>query len=59
MKNTFLKLLLVLFTLSSCSQEDKVSVLSNEQGMKLLVNGENFMINGMNWDYFPIGTNYE
>ncbi len=59
MKKIFLKLLLILFTLSSCSQEDKVSVLSNEQGMKLLVNGENFMINGMNWDYFPIGTNYE
>lgn len=26
--------------------------------MKLVVNGEDFMINGMNWDYFPIGTNY-
>ena len=26
--------------------------------MKLVVNGENFIINGMNWDYFPIGTNY-
>jgi len=23
-----------------------------------VVNGEDFMINGMNWDYFPIGTNY-
>jgi len=26
--------------------------------MKLVVNGDDFMINGMNWDYFPIGTNY-
>jgi hypothetical protein len=26
--------------------------------LKLTVNGEDFMINGMNWDYFPIGTNY-
>ena len=26
--------------------------------MKLKVNGNDFMINGMNWDYFPIGTNY-
>ena len=59
MKKIFLKLLLVLCTLSSCSQEDKVSVMSNEQGMTLLVKGEKFMINGMNWDYFPIGTNYE
>ena len=23
-----------------------------------MVNGEAFMINGMNWDYFPIGTNF-
>ena len=26
--------------------------------MKLAVNGEDFMINGMNWDFFPIGSNY-
>lgn len=26
--------------------------------MHLEVNGKDFMINGMNWDYFPIGTNY-
>ena len=26
--------------------------------MKLVVNGKDFMINGMNWDYFPIGTNF-
>ena len=26
--------------------------------MKLVVNGDAFMINGMNWDYFPIGTNF-
>ena len=29
-----------------------------QQGTKLSVNGNSFMINGMNWDYFPIGTNY-
>jgi hypothetical protein len=23
-----------------------------------LVDGKDFMINGMNWDYYPIGTNY-
>ncbi|MGJ8744171.1 glycoside hydrolase family 2 TIM barrel-domain containing protein [Polaribacter sp.] len=58
MKNTFLLFLLILFTLNSCSQQDKVSVLSNKDGMKLIVNGKDFIINGMNWDYFPIGTNY-
>ncbi len=27
-------------------------------GLKLKVNGSDFMVNGMNWDYYPIGTNY-
>ena len=40
------------------AQADKVSVVKNSDGMKLVVNGEDFMINGMNWDYFPIGTNF-
>jgi hypothetical protein len=35
-----------------------VSVVSNDKGMKLVVDGKDFMINGMNWDYYPIGTNY-
>ena len=59
MKTIFLGLFLALMTLNSCDKKDNVSILSNEQGMKLLVNGESFMVNGMNWDYFPIGTNYE
>jgi hypothetical protein len=33
-----------------------VSVVSNDKGMKLVVDGKDFMINGMNWDYYPIGT---
>ncbi len=59
MKNIFLRLLLFFFAMNVFAQKtDKVSVVSNEQGMKLVVNGEDFMINGMNWDYVPIGTNY-
>ena len=58
MKNIFLRLVLFLFTLSFFAQVDKVSVINDEQGMKLSVDGKDFMINGMNWDYFPIGTNY-
>ena len=58
MKNTFLRLVLFLITTSVFAQADKVTVVNNEDGMKLVVNGEDFMINGMNWDYFPIGTNY-
>ncbi len=40
------------------AQADDVSILYGKDGIKLVVNGEDFMINGMNWDYFPIGTNY-
>lgn len=36
----------------------QVTLLSNNEGIRLQVNGEDFMVNGMNWDYFPIGTNY-
>ena len=57
MKNNFLRLVLFLFTITAFSQSNKVSVVSNDEGMKLVVNGEDFMINGMNWDYIPIGTN--
>ena len=31
----------------------------DHDGWRLLVDGEPLMVNGMNWDYFPIGTNYE
>ncbi len=57
MKNNFLRLLLFLCITSTFAQSAKVEVVSNEEGMKLVVNGEDFMINGMNWDYIPIGTN--
>lgn len=58
MKNNILRLLLFLITTSGFSQSNQVSVVNNPQGMKLVVDGKDFMINGMNWDYFPIGTNY-
>ncbi len=57
MKNNFVRLLLFMFTTGLFAQADRVSVVTNEDGMKLVVNGEDFMINGMNWDYIPIGTN--
>jgi len=40
------------------SSPQEVKVINDENGIKLLVNGREFMINGMNWDYFPIGTNF-
>jgi len=36
----------------------EVRVMEDEEGFRLLVDGKEFMINGMNWDYFPIGTNF-
>ncbi|MHC1707325.1 MAG: glycoside hydrolase family 2 TIM barrel-domain containing protein [Bacteroidales bacterium] len=58
MRRILLTFMFSLLFASIFAQGDKVSVVSNNQGDKLLVNGKNFMINGMNWDYLPIGTNY-
>ncbi|WP_445957036.1 glycoside hydrolase family 2 TIM barrel-domain containing protein [Yeosuana sp.] len=58
MRKIILKLALFLFTTGVFAQADKVSVVNNDKGMSLSVNGKEFMINGMNWDYFPIGTNF-
>ena len=58
MKNFYLLLFLLVFSSQTFAQADQVSVVNNAEGMKLVVNGSDFMINGMNWDYFPIGTNF-
>jgi len=66
MKNNFLILIFIFVALNGCMKTaniavsiPKVSVSNDDEGMRLIVNGKDFMINGMNWDYFPIGTNYE
>jgi hypothetical protein len=54
-----LSLLIVVFSfLTMNAQNEKIVVVKNENGMKLQINGKDFFVNGMNWDYFPIGTNY-
>ncbi len=58
MKKIILLLTVIIFSTPVFSQENKVVVLNGKDGMKLSVNGKDFMVNGMNWDYFPIGTNY-
>ena len=52
--------ILVFFTYSATTycQADKVLINKNSSGIKLKVNGKDFIVNGMNWDYFPIGTTY-
>ncbi|SNR64187.1 Glycosyl hydrolases family 2, TIM barrel domain [Lutibacter agarilyticus] len=57
MKNKFLILILFVVTSSLFAQVDQVTVVNNDEGIKLVVNGQDFMINGMNWDHIPIGTN--
>lgn len=39
-------------------QQHNVTIQNDESGSKLIVNEKPFMVNGINWDYFPIGTNY-
>lgn len=52
-----LSMLFLCFSYSS-AQFEKVSVKKSGDGFMLDVNGKAFFINGMNWDYFPVGTNY-
>ena len=58
MKNYLLRIILLSCSLSFFAQTNSVKLIDNAQGKRLSVNGNSFMINGMNWDYFPIGTNY-
>ena len=58
MKNAYLVFVLLFFAVNARSQGNQVTVVKNSYGMKLTVDGGDFMVNGMNWDYFPIGTNF-
>ncbi len=49
---------LFLLTTAISAQVNKVNVKDGTDGMRLSVNGKDFFINGMNWDYFPVGTNF-
>lgn len=58
MKNAYLVLAFLLLAFTARSQGNQVTVDQSSAGMKLMVDGGDFMVNGMNWDYFPIGTNF-
>ncbi|WP_394348951.1 glycoside hydrolase family 2 TIM barrel-domain containing protein [Pareuzebyella sediminis] len=51
-----LTLVFLFFMTLALAQSNSVVVRQNDEGSKLVVNGEDYMINGMNWDYVPIGT---
>lgn len=36
----------------------RVAVVRDAGGVRLQVDGQDFFVRGVNWDYFPIGTNY-
>ena len=58
MKKNIAVFIVSIFSLVTYSQSEKVEVHQTKTGVTLQVNGKNFMVNGMNWDYFPIGKNY-
>ncbi len=58
MKNFILILIFTGFSFALFSQANHIDIDKKEDGFRLLVNGEALMINGVNWDYIPIGTNY-
>jgi len=58
MKNLYVIAILLMVSQTLRGQADRVSVKQDDRGMKLQVKGRDFMVNGMNWDYFPIGTNF-
>lgn len=37
---------------------NRIEVKKSDDGWRLLVDGNPLMVNGMNWDYVPIGANY-
>ncbi|TVR36042.1 MAG: glycosidase [Balneolaceae bacterium] len=59
MKHIFCLLsILLMISATAVAQSDRIEVQESDDGWRLLVNEKPLMVNGMNWDYFPIGTNY-
>jgi len=55
----FLRVLsLLALPIIASAQPAKTTLQHDAAGYRLLVDGKPFMMNGMNWDYFPAGTNY-
>jgi beta-galactosidase len=40
----------------AAAPESPVRIANDASGIRLLVHGQPFMVKGVNWDYFPIGT---
>jgi hypothetical protein len=46
------------FLMEVNGQGQKVEIQTENGSHKIIVDGKEFFINGMNWDYFPIGNNF-
>lgn len=53
-----LALLWALSPAVAAAAPNHVSVLSDDDGYKLQIDGQDTFVRGMNWGYVPIGTNY-
>jgi hypothetical protein len=58
MKKAGFAIACLLFLTAASAQLNKVTVISSREGVKLVTGSGDFMINGMNWDYIPVGKNY-
>ena len=59
MKKTLLLLTTTICILTSTSvYAQQVAVENTQDGWVFMIDGKPQIINGMNWDYFPIGTNF-
>lgn len=56
-KKVVLILTILLASLTARGQQ-QIAVVDDTRGSRLTIDGKAFFMNGMNWDYTPIGSNY-
>ena len=56
MKNNLIVLFFMFSVSFALAQSNKVSVEKSADGFKLVANGQTMIVNGVNWDYVPIGN---
>ena len=57
MKKTATITIVLLMAISAFGQR-QVEMVSSPEGCRMMVDDKPLFLNGMNWDYFPVGTNY-
>lgn len=56
MKNNLIVLFFMFSVSFALAQSNKVTVEKSADGFRLIANGQKMMVNGVNWDYVPIGN---